>query len=211
MNYALIMPCAGQGSRMGLGYNKLFYVMANGKTVLENSLKLFLEDERCRQIILSCAENDFAKIKDLISDPKVSMVPGGKTRQESVAHALQEVSEEYVLVHDGARPYLDAASLERLLDCLKDHDACLLMVPVKDTVKVVKDGVVVRTPNRSELYLAQTPQAFRTALLKKAYEQNITASDDSSLVERIAPVYVVRGDYGNIKITTPEDLGGKNI
>jgi len=212
MNYSVVLPCAGIGSRMNLGYNKLLLKMANGRTVLENTLQVFIDDKRCREIILAIGENDKEVIETLVSDDRIALVLGGATRQESVYHGLLACHEDYVLIHDGARPFLKSEAISRILQCLETNNACLLMVPVKDTIKVVENGVVKHTPKRETLFQAQTPQAFKRSLLLEAFNQanaqGFVGTDDASIMEAFGkePVYLVEGDYDNIKITTPEDL-----
>lgn len=212
MEYSVVMPCAGIGSRMQLGYNKLLLKMKNNKTVLENTMAIFLADERCKQVVLVIGQKDREAIEPFICDERIILVNGGKTRQESVYHGLQAVTYENVLVHDGARPFLKAETLERLLTCLESHEACLLMVPAKDTIKVVENGMVVNTPKREQMYQAQTPQAFKTKLVLACFQQaekeQFIGTDDASVVEAFGhtKIQVVMGDYDNIKITTPEDL-----
>ena len=212
MLYSVVLPCAGIGSRMNLGYNKLLFIMKNGKTVLENTMDIFLKDELCKEMILAVGKNDLPTIQTMIHDDRVKWVLGGDTRQESVYHGLQAVTYDYVLIHDGARPFLSQEKIDDLLACLETKDACLLMVPAKDTIKVVKDGKVISTPDRSTLYQAQTPQAFKTSLVYEAFKKaeacNFVGTDDASVVETMTneSVHMVLGDYANIKITTPEDL-----
>lgn len=212
MFYSVVLPCAGIGSRMNLGYNKLLLKMANGRTVLENTLQVFIDDKRCREIILAIGENDKEVIETLVSDRRIVLVLGGATRQESVYHGLLACHEDYVLIHDGARPFLKSEAISRILQCLETNNACLLMVPTKDTIKVVENGVVKYTPKRETLFQAQTPQAFKTSLLLEAFNQanaqGFVGTDDASIMEAFGkePVYLVEGDYDNIKITTPEDL-----
>ena len=190
MNYSAIILCAGKGSRSGLDYNKMLYRFGN-QTVYQMTMKTFLNDPRCKQLVY---------------------VYGGKERQDSVYNGLQVVDQDHVLIHDGARPYITTEKIDDLLLCLKEYDACLLMVPVKDTIKLCCDDTVEVTLPRARLMQAQTPQAFKTSLIKVCYQQaqdsGFIATDDASLVEEFstAPVKVVIGSYENIKITTPEDL-----
>ena len=212
MNYSVVLPCAGIGSRMNLGYNKLLLKMANGRTVLENTLQVFIDDKRCREIILAIGENDKEVIETLVSDDRIALVLGGATRQESVYHGLLACHEDYVLIHDGARPFLKSEAISRILQCLETKNACLLMVPVKDTIKVVASGVIKHTPKRETLFQAQTPQAFKRSLLLEAFNQanaqGFVGTDDASIMEAFGKesVYLVEGDYDNINITKPEDL-----
>ncbi|WP_296878755.1 2-C-methyl-D-erythritol 4-phosphate cytidylyltransferase [Thomasclavelia sp.] len=211
MDYSVIVLCAGKGSRSGLSYNKMLYRF-NDKTVYEMTMANFISDERCRQIVVVTKEDELKQIKDLVSDQRITYVFGGQERQDSVYNGLQAVSQDIVLIHDGARPYLKKENIDSLLTCLKNNDACLLTVPVKDTIKLCQDGKVVETLPRPKLMQAQTPQAFKTKLIKNCYQkakdQSYQATDDASLVERFGnqSVIAVLGSYENIKITTPEDL-----
>ena len=211
MNYSAIVLCAGKGSRSGLTYNKMLYRFKN-KTVYEMSMEIFLNDERCKQIVVVTKEEELDDLKKLISSKKIDYVFGGKERQDSVYNGLQVVKEDYVLIHDGARPYLKKENIDDILACLNKNDACLLVVPVKDTIKVCIDGNIVKTLPREQLVQAQTPQAFKTELIKRCYQkgkdENYIATDDASLVEYFENIEVkaVLGSYSNIKITTPDDL-----
>ncbi len=215
MNYTALIVAAGSGSRLGLGYNKLLYTLSNQHTIIEETLSLFCADERCTQFIVVINETDRKSMQALLPQSKIEFVIGGATRQESVYHGLQKVREEVVLIHDGARPWLSMQSLNDLLQEMEHCEACLLCVPVKDTIKRVKNGVIVETYPREELMQAQTPQAFRYRLLlqcyKQAMEAGISATDDAQIVELCAKIdiHVVYGSYENIKITTKEDINGK--
>ena len=211
MNYSAIVLCAGKGSRSGLTYNKMLYRFKN-KTVYEMSMEIFLNDERCKQIVVVTKEEELDDLQKLISSKKIDYVFGGKERQDSVYNGLRVVKEDYVLIHDGARPYLKKENIDDILECLNKNDACLLVVPVKDTIKVCIDGNIVKTLPREQLVQAQTPQAFKTELIKRCYQKgkdkNYIATDDASLVEYFENIEVkaVLGSYSNIKITTPDDL-----
>lgn len=211
MDYSAIVLCAGRGSRSGLNYNKLLYRFEE-KTVYEMTMEIFLKDDRCQQIVVVTKKDEINDLKKLITANKITYVFGGTERQDSVYNGLQVVNQEYVLIHDGARPYLKIENIDDILRCLNDNPACLLMVPVKDTIKVCKEGIVVETLPRSILMQAQTPQAFKTELIKDCYQlakdANFVATDDASLVEKFkdVDVTVVIGSYENIKITTPDDF-----
>ena len=209
--YSVVLLCAGKGKRTGLSYNKMLYKM-NDRTVYEMTLDIFLKDQRCEQVIVVTSPVERESFQELVCDERIEFVDGGKERQDSVYQGLQRVKAPYVFIHDGARPYLKQESIDALLECLKDHQACLLMVPCKDTIKKVVDGKVVETLARSELMQAQTPQAFSSQLIQEAYqkgiEQGYNATDDAQMVETFTneDVYIVMGDYENTKITTSEDL-----
>ena len=209
--YSVIILCAGQGKRTGLSYNKLFYTF-QGQTVYEMTLEVFMQDARCQQIIVVTRPEEREDFIKLSHDSRIEFVDGGKERQDSVYAGLQRVQSKYVFIHDGARPYIKKQQIDDLLECLKTHKACLVMVPCKDTIKRVVDDVVIETLNRKELMQAQTPQAFDTKLILDAYtkaiQQNFQATDDAQMVENFTDekVYMVLGDYENKKITTKEDL-----
>ncbi len=216
MRYAALIVAAGSGERMGLGYNKLLYRLHSGNTVLEETLQIFLKDERCAQLVLVINEAERESILGMYSDQRVVLVKGGSTRQESVYHGLQAVQEDKVLIHDGARPWLSKECLDRIVAGVEQYPACLLGVALKDTIKQVDEqGFVVMTHQRDILRQAQTPQAFDTRLIldcyKKAAEKGIVASDDAQLVELCTDVAVrmIEGSYENRKVTTREDLDGK--
>lgn len=211
MKYSCVILAAGSGSRTGLNYNKVFYKL-NDKTVIENTIKPFDLDKDCRQIILVINPKEEHLFKKLNLSSKIQFAPGGSRRQDSVSSGLSKVNEAYVMIHDGARPYISMDVIERVKAALKVHDATTVMVKSIDTVKIVENGAIKSTPNRNSLYNAQTPQAFKTKIIKKAYAQlkakGLSVTDDSQAVELTSDnkIYVVQGDYKNIKITTKKDL-----
>lgn len=210
MRYSVILVAAGSGSRMHLGYNKVYYRL-QGQTILEKSMQLFEADGDCRQVIIVTDPELYAREIGAFS-AKDQITAGGETRQASVARGLSLVHEDVVLVHDAARPFLSRTCLDALKQAMEKEEAACLMVPVKDTIKQVEDGWIKRTIERSTLYAAQTPQAFRTTLLKecmaRAAAEGFIGTDDCSLVERYSSVRIrmVEGSYENRKLTTPEDL-----
>ena len=212
MEYNAVIVAAGSGTRMGLGYNKVYLELKDGRTVLETTISVFEADPECTQIIVVTDSNEYLSRYSERMHGRITLVHGGSTRQESVSNGLMAVITGYVMIHDGARPYLSEECLQRLKEALEKNDAALLCVPCKDTVKYIKDGVVGGTYPRETLIAAQTPQAFRTDLIlscmKKAEEEGWTGTDDCSLAERYsdARIIPVEGSYANIKITTPEDV-----
>jgi 2-C-methyl-D-erythritol 4-phosphate cytidylyltransferase len=134
------------------------------------------------------------------------LVPGGATRSESVRNALDAAPEaSVVVVHDAARPLVTVELVRRCLDALEGCDGVIAAIPVTDTVKVVEDGSVIRTPDRGRLWAAQTPQVFRADVLRRA--SGAEATDDASLVEALGGrVRVVEGAPENFKVTTPLDV-----
>jgi len=213
--YSAIIPAAGTGSRMGLGYNKLLYQVA-GRTIIEHTVAKFFNDIKCKQIILTVNRDDLDKMKDIFyRQPRVSLVVGGMTRQESICNALDAVSEDIVLVHDGARPFVTADIIDACYDAVLEGFGAVCAIVPKDTVKQrnsQRTEVINQTLLRNELVLAQTPQAFSIDILKKANQLAINegyiGTDDASLVEKYTEVDVkiVAGDYRNVKFTTPDDI-----
>lgn len=211
MEYSAIILCAGSGKRTGLKYNKIFHQI-NGESIYQMTMKNFLDDVECKQIIVVTKKEERKDLENIVQDSRIDYIYGGKERQDSVYNGLQLVKYDYVMIHDGARPYIARDKIENIKVSLRDYDACLLMVPAKDTIKVVRDGFVEKTLERSCLMQAQTPQAFKTAIIKKAYlearDNGFQATDDCSLVEEFmdTKIQVIEGSYQNIKITTKEDL-----
>lgn len=214
---ALVLA-GGQGKRMQSDVQKQ-YMQLNDHPVLYYSLKQF-EESAVDEIILVVAKGEITycqkEIVDRFCFKKVKqIVEGGKERYESVYHGLQAIDEEgYVLIHDGARPLLTNSIIQTSIDGVKKYKACVVGMPVKDTIKIVNDQeVAVETPNRNSLWLIQTPQSFEIGIVKKAYEKMMEAkdtmvTDDAMVVEKYEkyPIKLLKGNYENIKITTPEDL-----
>ena len=206
MKYDAIVVAAGKGNRANLGYNKTFFKMPNNKTVLENSCHLFLEDQDCENLIVVTNKDLFDAV---IKNDKIIVVEGGKERKDSVYNGLQKVKSEYVLVHDAARPYLNKESLEELKKEIEKNGSAILAKKAIDTIKVVDGNKVVKTLDRNTIYLAETPQGFKTDLIKKCYEEcdDINFTDEASLVESLGyDVYVVEDKYNNKKLTTETDF-----
>lgn len=209
--YSVIILCAGKGRRSGLSYNKMLFRFQD-KTVYEMTLDVFLKDERCGQVVVVTRNEERQLFAELVKDERIEFVDGGKERQDSVYEGLKKVCYDDVFIHDGARPYIKKESVDELLKCLTQHQACLLMVPCKDTIKEVKDGKVMKTLQRETLMQAQTPQAFKKDIILEAYqkgiESHVQATDDAQMVELFtnSDVYAVMGDYENKKITTKDDL-----
>jgi 2-C-methyl-D-erythritol 4-phosphate cytidylyltransferase len=152
-------------------------------------------------------------------DLDTEVVPGGRERQDSVYNGLLRAKPDtdVVLIHDGVRPFVSLEVVLATIDAAKEYGAAVAAVPVTDTIKRVDaDGFVLNTPEREQLWAAQTPQAFRYALLMQAHQsvrkRGIVATDDAALLERLGMrVKVVRGSHENIKITTEEDLARADL
>ncbi|HHV75297.1 MULTISPECIES: 2-C-methyl-D-erythritol 4-phosphate cytidylyltransferase [unclassified Thermoanaerobacterium] len=218
MFISAIVVAAGKGRRMGTKLNKVFLKL-NGKPVLYYTLNVFEKLSELNEIILVVSNEDIdycrREIIDKYNFKKVKqIVAGGMERQESVFNGLKAVNSrcDIVMIHDGARPFIDEATLKKGIEESKHHSAVGIAVPVKDTIKVVDDdNFVVDTPDRTNLMAIQTPQIFEYRLIYeahlKAMEDGFLGTDDTVLVERLGhKVKLVEGSYRNIKITTPEDL-----
>ncbi len=206
MFYDVVIVASGKGQRANLGYNKAFYKMKDGRTVLECSASLFIEDEDCKNIIVVTNEE---YIEQVFKNDKVICTIGGKERRNSVENGLKLVQSEYVLIHDAARPFLNKLSLEELKKELEISGACILAKKATDTIKVVENNKIVKTLDRNSIYMAETPQAFKSDLLKKCYKEseNIIFTDDASLVESLGyEVSIVEDKFNNKKLTNEMDF-----
>jgi len=214
LSYTVIVLAAGKGRRMELDINKVLLRLADGRRVIDHSLSLFEADPDCKQILLVIDPAQQNEYKDLDLKTDFDLVYGGSQRQQSVYQGLLAVKEDVVLIHDGARPFLDLDCLNRLKDALLKHPACILGVPANDTIKVIQGNTVLQTLNRAQLIQAQTPQGFQTELIKSCYQEanasKVLLTDDAQAVELYGntDITVVNGSYDNIKITTKRDLKG---
>ena len=206
MNYSVVIVAAGKGIRANLGYNKNFFEIEEGKTIIDKTIDIFDEDIECQEIIVV---TDKDNIDSINKRNKIKIILGGETRKDSVYNGLKEVKEDYVLIHDGVRPFLRKESLEKLKDNLNKYDALILAHNVVETVKYVEDNKIIKTINRNNIYLAETPQAFKTSLILKAYEISVDKefTDEAMLLEEIGEnVYIVEDKYPNPKLTKAEDF-----
>ncbi len=206
---SVIIAAAGSGLRMG-GSIKKQYRNVENLPVLAKTVKAFCLFDENFQVIIVCPPGDEEYVKEMLRGFRCTVIAGGKSRQHSVANGLKEVLGECVLVHDAARCFVDGGVIERVLGGLKTADAVVPCVRPKSTIRTAE-----KTLDRAELYEVQTPQGFKTELLKKAHAKALadgfSGTDDISLVERmgLSPL-IVEGSYANIKITTEEDMP-KNI
>ncbi|MHB1452838.1 MAG: 2-C-methyl-D-erythritol 4-phosphate cytidylyltransferase [Saccharofermentanales bacterium] len=236
--YAII-PAAGKGARMGAPVNKQFLEL-DGVPILARTLAAFENAAIIDGIVIAGNKEEVPLLKDMCIQYGISkligIVEGGQTRLQSVTNALEfltgfrvkqdlaeDVNEDpgtriedecevYVLIHDGARPFVTEAVIEACAQGAALHGACICGVPVKDTIKVVdRNGLIETTVPRDGLWAVQTPQAFSLLLIsamhRKAASLNRDFTDDAQVAEYFGlDVYMTRGEYSNIKITTPDDL-----
>ncbi len=220
---AAILPAAGLGTRMGAETPKQFLEL-DGTPIVFHSVRRIASCPLVTDIIVATRADVVASLEERIRGERytqtVRVVRGGDSRQESVALALQEVSNdtEIVLVHDAVRPFVTPEQITRVIEEARRCQAAILGIPAMDTVKEVKRAslpedvaLIIGTIPRERVVLAQTPQAFSTKLLKEAFARaqadGVTASDEAGLVERLGhDVHVVLGSERNIKITKPADM-----
>ena len=213
---SVIIAAAGSGARMG-GLSKPF-LMLGRRTVLSCSLETFASLPETREIIVAVNPRDMRAAERLLARVrgryKISrIVEGGKLRRDSVANGLAKTAQDadLIAVHDAARPFASKDLVRRVIAAALKHGAAIPAVPVKDTLKRAGlDGRVLETVPRDGLWHVQTPQIFRAALLRKAYQKYRGAppvTDDAQLVERLrANIVIVESDDSNIKLTTPADM-----
>lgn len=210
---SVIIAAAGNSSRMGSDISKQL-IKISGKTLIEYSLSAFSKSALVKEIIICAKPEEIDIIKEYIAIyPKISaIVPGGKTRQESVSHALKSVSDncDIIAIHDAARPLIATEDIDNIIFMASKHGAVCPVSRVTDTVKSAADGIITNTLDRNTLFLASTPQVFNAEIYKKAFNSVSDISvftDDSSIVESIGQkVHLYIMDKDNTKVTTLKDL-----
>ena len=213
MKTSAIITCAGKGERAGFDKNKLL-VKVDGTTAVERVFKVFKNSRKIDQIILTVHKNDYDEIKSIVGED-AEIVIGGNTRTQSVKNALQKVTGEIVLIHDGARPYVSYDLIYKCIESVKTYGSGIACVPCKDSVCKTQDCDITDYVDRDTLSLIQTPQAFFTKDIIKAYELigDEIFTDDSQVYKRfIGNPKMVLGEQSNIKLTFKEDFNcNKNV
>ena len=212
-NYAVVVA-AGRGVRMGAAVNKVLLPLC-GEPVIRHAVRAFCEADEIDGVVVVASADETEQMRAALCglEKVCAIVPGGSTRQESVKNGLDALPKEarIALVHDGARPLI---SRELIARCIRQTENCgsaVVCTPVTDTVKVEKDGCVVRTLDRSQLRAVQTPQCFFAGELEAAYEaaarDGVSVTDDASVMEHAGhSVHLLESSEVNFKLTTPEDL-----
>jgi len=226
MQVFVIIPAAGLGTRMApggaTGHAPKQFLELGGKPILVLTLRAFLQVDSIQQVLVAVRKSEMERVETQLRlhglTARISVVEGGDTRQESVRNALKQLPGEdtdIVLVHDAVRPLIDAATIERTIAAVEQHQAAIVGLPAVDTIKQVErtaDGAIITsTIPRERIVLAQTPQGFRCDLLRRAVAaadaDGFVGTDEASLVERLGlEVAVVAGSQRNFKITQPGDL-----
>ena len=221
MQVFVILPAAGLGTRMAGPQPKQFLTL-DGVPILIHSLRAFAAVARVSAIYVAVRNTEMERVQAQIAEygfaDRVSVVEGGDSRQESVAHALAALTagpDDIVLVHDAVRPLIDVATIDRTIDAVAEYGAAIVGMPAIDTIKQVErtahGALVTSTIPREYVVLAQTPQGFRYGVLQRAFAEatadGFVGTDEASVVERAGnPVAVVHGSQVNLKITQPGDL-----
>jgi 2-C-methyl-D-erythritol 4-phosphate cytidylyltransferase len=224
MKAAVIIPAAGLGTRMGrnaaekTGTSRKQFMLLDGSPILLHTIRKFVASPLVNEIVVALRADDLGWVGELLEKEAIGtpvrLVQGGESRQESVQNALAVIGPDtdLVVVHDAVRPFVDLATIEKVVHEAAESGAAIVGIVPVDTVKTLHKNKIRGTVPREGLALAQTPQAFRYALLKQAFERaredGFIGTDESSLVERLdqVEVTVVLGSDRNIKITKPSDM-----
>ena len=208
MDNISVIITGGTSSRYG-NKNKLLENLGD-KTVIEQTVSKFSNINDIDEIIITANISIIDILNTYFKNQNIKIIQGGETRQASVDNGLQIVKNKYVLIHDGARPLIDCDTIVKTIEAVKKYGAVSVMTKTTDTIKEVDEsGQIIRTIDRSKLYNTQTPQGFKTELIKDAHEKlkGQSFTDDASMLEELnVPVFIIEGDYKNIKITTKSDL-----
>ena len=211
MRVLVIIPAGGTGARFGAAIPKQFHLLA-GKPILQHTIERFLADAEVEKIIVPVVE---AALPGVDRSPlaRVQFVAGGATRLQSVTNAFEATKEDFdfVGVHDAVRPFFRLATFRAVLQAASESGAAFPALPVTDTVHVLENGTIRDTLDRSTLAAAQTPQCFRSDVLRDVLRRAAAAGDDGTDEAGLAARYgykvrAVPGDAMNVKITRPEDL-----
>lgn len=213
MKTCAIILAAGNAKRMNSGINKLF--MRLRKPIISHCIEAFEQNNDVDEIILVIKEDhkDWYQ-KEITSNgfKKISkVVVGGELRQDSSRNGVNATDADIIIIHDGARPFVSDDVISQSIEDAKNYGVSVVGVKAKDTIKQGHKGFVDKTISRENLWIIQTPQAFKREIIlrahKKATEDNFVGTDDTVLVERLGQkVKITKGHYDNIKITTPDDL-----
>jgi 2-C-methyl-D-erythritol 4-phosphate cytidylyltransferase len=208
MKIGVVLVCAGIGKRFGKADKAVAKLSA--KPLFLHALKKFLDIKAVSQVALVMRTKNFSVANRYARDKRIVLVEGGKERQDSVQNGLLALDKKitHVLIHDGARPFVDKATILRVINALKKGSAVICAVSAKDTIKTTRGGVVRSTLDRNQLVCVQTPQGFKKELIEKGYKKlRKKVFDDAQVIELMGKkVKVVKGSEDNIKVTYAKDL-----
>ncbi|OQX87644.1 MAG: 2-C-methyl-D-erythritol 4-phosphate cytidylyltransferase [Candidatus Omnitrophica bacterium 4484_70.2] len=220
MKVGVVLVCAGRGRRLRREEDKAFVNFIN-KPLFLYSYEIFIQLKDVSQLSLVLRKKYVSLVKRYVSDKKVRLVEGGKEREDSVYNGVLSLDEsiDYVIIHDGARPFVRKEKVEELIRYLRRYDAVTLGIPLREAIKQVEKGVVKQSLERKNIYITQTPQGFRKDVLLEAYNKfgkgkglrrgsrREVVDDETQFLERLGKkIKVIWGDVFNIKITYPQDL-----
>lgn len=205
MEYSVLLVAAGKQAGKGESYEKAFAAFNDSKSVLAQTLSVFLIDEHCKQIVIVASPADMKRVVVKNASGKVTFVKGGSTRQESVLIGLMAVSQDVVLIHDGVRPWITQELIHNLLGRMETEKACVLALRPQATLHKVENGYLAEVVDIQDLVLTQTPQAFSTNFIiscyQKAVRQGVEYLDDAAVVRAVsdAKIAVEEGDIRNVR------------
>ncbi|AMC94473.1 2-C-methyl-D-erythritol 4-phosphate cytidylyltransferase [Erysipelothrix larvae] len=205
MNYSALILAVGKDASKGKSYEKALAQFDKHTSVLEKTVSRFLEDGRCKQIVIVTNSTDMRRVVEQHDTGKILHVKGGSTRIESVLNGLTAVLEDVVLIHDGVRPWIRQEVVDRILDKMETEDACVAATEVRSPIITVNDGYMESSVKTKGYYSAQTPQAFKTSLAIKCYalaqQQGLKDKDDAAIISKLSDtrIAVVKGDARNVR------------
>lgn len=205
MKYSVLIVAAGKRAGEGRSYEKALASFNDTQSVVGQTLSIFLEDEKCSQIVIVTSPADMTKMVSAAGNGKVLFVKGGQTRQESVLIGLMAISEDVVLIHDGVRPWLRQELIDRLLERMTEEKACVLAIEPRTSIHRVENGYITETIEEGNLMMTQTPQAFHTSFMiqciQKAIQQGLNFTDDAAMVAAVSDVKIAveQGDIRNAR------------
>lgn len=210
MNIKTIITAGGTSTRYGKT-NKLLEKV-HSKEIIKHTVEAFLGVNKINEIIICANKSIIDELKNIFQGmEKIKIIEGGQTRQQSVFNGLKKITYcDYILIHDGARPMITSEIIQNAIEMVKEKKALTVAAKTIDTIKKVDENLkIINTIDRNSLYNTQTPQAFEYQLIKKAHEELVgeNFTDDAGMLEHLGyDVYVIEGDYKNIKITTQDDI-----
>ena len=205
MDYSVLIIAAGNAAAQGKSYKRAFASFNGNKNVLEQTVSVFLDDEKCKQIVIVASSADLSRVVRSQENGKTLYVKGAKTRMESVIIGLMAVSEDVVLIHDGVRPWIRKHDIDGLMSKMETEKACVLAVRPKGSLRRVENGYITDRVKTNDIVMLQTPQAFNTSFIidcyKKALAEDYNLLDDSEVVAKVSDVRiaVIDGDLRNTR------------
>lgn len=205
MDYSVLIIAAGSASAEGKSYKRAFASFNERKSVLGQTVSVFLQDESCKQIVIVASPADLSRVVRSHDSGKIVFVKGGKTRMESVFIGLTAISEDVVLIHDGVRPWIRQQYIDKLLGRMVEEQACILAIRPKGSLRQVENGYIKERVKTNDIVMTQTPQAFHTTVILKAYRKAINEGidllDDAEVLSAVSDIKVAveEGDLRNTR------------